>query len=146
MGTKPGQLTNSSQGQLKIWPLRHQHCKETQGLLSSWSSGRISKDTGKQRPDRTDTGWRRCRLPERDLQSLATQLHLLGRERGGGEEGAEDTQESASTGGVCTSQGGSHLGAIELASWGALRGSLAHAAPTHARELEGGTRPTQCNK
>lgn len=88
MGTKPGQLTNSSQGQLKIWPLRHQHCKETQGLLSSWSSGRISKDPGKQRPDRTDTGWRRCRLPERDLQSLGTQLHLLGRERGEGEGGS----------------------------------------------------------
>lgn len=30
---RPGQLTNASQGQLKVWPLRHQHCKETQGLL-----------------------------------------------------------------------------------------------------------------
>jgi hypothetical protein len=33
MGKRPGQLTNSSQGQLKIWPLRHPRCKETQGLL-----------------------------------------------------------------------------------------------------------------
>lgn len=63
-----------------------------------------------------------------------------------GQRGEGGAQESASTGGVCTSQGGSHLGAIEPASWGALRYGLVYAAPTHARELEGGSRPTQCNK
>lgn len=49
-------LTNSSQGQLKIWPLRHPHCKETQGLLvkleqptGTYGHQQVPTDTGRQK-------------------------------------------------------------------------------------------------